>query len=91
MQIWKLQAIDPDDPSWNPHDYRGPFIVRVESEHRARFKVLGRTIQLVPSPLGSKTRFSPWTQGDKTTCELCSDSGFSPDGPEQILSPHDDT
>jgi len=89
MQIWKLQAIDPDDPSWNHHDYKGPFIVRAENEARARRKVLQQTAQLVSSPPGSRTTFPPWTQGDKTKCEPCLDSGFSPDGPEEILSPAD--
>jgi hypothetical protein len=90
MQIWKLQAIDPDDPSWRTHDYKGPFIVSAESEDRARRKVERQTLQFVPLIPGSKTIFSPWIDRDKTVCEPCSDSGFSSDGPEEILSPTDD-
>lgn len=91
MQIWKLQAIDPNDPSWGAHDFKGSFIVRAENENRARRKVLQRTAHLVPLISGSQTVFSPWRQGDKTVCEPCLDSGFSPEGPEEILSPADDT
>jgi hypothetical protein len=90
MQIWKLQPIDPDDPSWKAQDFKGPFIVRAENEARARRKVFLRTAQL--APLVGKTSFgSPWTTIEKTTCDPCLDSGLSPDGPEEILWPKDDT
>lgn len=90
MRIWKLQAIDPDDASWKPQDFKGPFIVRAENEDRARDKVFQRTVKLVPTV--GKTEFgSPWKKVEKTTCDPCLDSGFSLDGPEEILSPKHDT
>ena len=63
MQIWKLQAIDPDDPSWKPQDFKGPFIVRAENEDRARRKVFQRTAQLVVAPRLRDDIWFPLDQG----------------------------
>ncbi len=83
MRIWKLEAVDPSDPVWKQYNYPDPIFVRAKSESRARIVVQLAISNLVPA-LGS-TASSPWA-GEKTTCVPCSDSGFSPDGPEEVLS-----
>jgi hypothetical protein len=87
MALWRLQPLDPADPSWEASSHRGVVIVRAPDEETARAEA--------QRAFGVKTRFSPgagvkappWLRPALVAAEPIHDPRYDEDGPSEILDP----
>jgi hypothetical protein len=87
MPLWKLQPLDPGDPSWEASSHRSLVIIRAPDEEAARDEA--------QRAFGVKTRFSPgagikappWTRASLVAAERIRDERYEEDGPTEVVEP----
>ncbi len=82
-----LTPIDLTDRKWEASPYNGDVIARADSEEAARARAQATfaiATLLVP---GERVKVAPWKYPDLVHCQRLTDSAYSEEGPEAILSP----
>jgi hypothetical protein len=85
MQIYRLSPVTIDAPEWGASVYKGPVLVRAETEDHARrlacdrYWIATKTAGLTP----------PWTRTDLVEAQVLAQPRHPTDGPFMILEPID--
>jgi hypothetical protein len=87
MPIVRLTPLDPQSPLWQRSCYRGPVVIRAADVATAR-QIASRAFVAAP-PAMDHTLGDPWQY--LVTYEVCTDSGYPEEGPEELLFPPRDT
>jgi hypothetical protein len=79
--VYRLDAIDPNDPAWRRSSEKGPLWVCALTSGKARILVAKKTPEfLEPNPRGTFGSFSPWLHEHLATCVLDLSKAPIPDG-----------
>ena len=69
--VYRLDAIDPNDPAWRRSSEKGPLWVCALTSGKARILAAKKTPEfLEPNPRGTFGSFSPWLHEHLATCVL---------------------
>ena len=85
MQIYQLRPTVTDAREWNASTFKGPVLVRAESEADAR-KLAGARYGITSRSGGSA---SPWTRGDLVQAAVMAQPRYPAQGRSMILEPLD--
>ena len=91
MHIWKLEPTDIESEDWRTSTYKGPVIVRAKDEASARLLAVEAFGIAVRRKAGNDTPLMVWSQGELVTCIRLDDSEYKKEGPEEVLSPKEQT
>lgn len=85
MQIYQLFPAVTDAPEWQSSAFKGPVLVRAESEAQARELACDR--YWIASRAAGRT--PPWTQAELVQAEVLVQPRYPLDGRSMILEPMD--
>ncbi len=91
--IWRLAPINHESPNWKASVYKEDVIIRAATEDRAR-QIASRAFWIGVNRVSGALIANPWGRPiNETTCERATDTNYSEEGPDEILSPaeYDDT
>ena len=85
MQIYRLFPAVVDAPEWQSSAFKGPVLVRAETEDHARGLACAR--YWIASRAEGRT--PPWSRADLVQAEVLSQARYPKDGHSMILEPMD--
>lgn len=87
MPIWKLTPTNVESTDWQGSTYKGPVVVRAESDKEARELAVSRFVIAVRRVPGQNTSMCPWTQEKLVISEQLENSEYEETGPDEVLFP----
>jgi hypothetical protein len=85
MQIYQLFPAITDAPEWKSSAFKGPVLVRAETEAHARDLASDRYW----IACGAEGRTAPWRRADLVQAEVATQPCYPTDGRSMILEPMD--
>lgn len=87
MEIWHLNPVDLEDAAWESSTYKGPVVVRAESEEEARQIATQSFIVATEVRTGARTVLCPWKDPALVSAVARSESPYERDGVMEIPGP----